>query len=148
MSILGCGPLQPSAGRDHLWPQSPCPRWSSLLAASRVLSTATLWTASTSVPERWTTATLTIARKGLAATAVGGKALFAGGISGNGHCTRVDLFHLSTGEWSTAELSEARSDLGAATLEQKAIFAGGQGAALSDRIDIYDSITGTWSPRH
>ncbi len=99
----------------------------------------------------WSTATLTEARWNLAATAVGTKALFAGGVSdwGTPLLDVVDVYDDATGTWSTASLSQARAGLAATTVGTKAIFAGGggdiYGGFFSDVVDVYDGATGAWS---
>ena len=82
----------------------------------------------------WSTAILSQARCQIAATRIGGVAIFAGGymyasnveISSN----VVDIFKVATGTWSTANLSQARGSLAATSLPNAgdagvAIFAGG-----------------------
>ena len=102
----------------------------------------------------WSTAQLSVGRRGLAAASVGILALFAGGefddmdicvpFEGGGdvHCDRhitirvavgsyagessvVDLFNFLTQTWSTAHWSVARTSLVAASVGSIALFAGG-----------------------
>ncbi len=100
-----------------------------------------------------TTATLSEGRWGLAATTVGDKAIFAGGlwdydISGNPISSDVvDIYDAQTGTWSTASLSQARFLLAGTSVGDKAFFAGGWEAPYgwtSDVVDIYDAGTDTW----
>jgi hypothetical protein len=101
----------------------------------------------------WTVARLSEARGSLAAAAVGDKVFFAGGINdmNTAYAAAIDIYNLSTGTWYTTLLSEARSLLSAVTLNNKIYFAGGfqqAGGGLakaSNRIDIYDYTTNTWS---
>lgn len=103
-----------------------------------------------------TTATLSEARTGLAATTVDNKALFAGGCAGRAYglppgsyCASdvVDIFDADTGLWSTATLSQGRFHLAATTVGSKALFAGGYHDAWNESnvVDIYDTDTGLWS---
>jgi len=94
----------------------------------------------------WTTATLSEARVTLAATAVGDKALFAGGAS-SGYDNTVDIYDTESGAWSTASLSQRRESLAATTVGNKAIFAGGYttGNTRSTAVDIYDGDSDSWS---
>jgi len=93
-----------------------------------------------------TTATLSEARRDLAATSVGNLALFAGGSGWSGYSDVVDVFNADTGSWSTATLSQARSCLAATTVGNLALFAGGQrGDSYGDVVDIYNADTGDWS---
>jgi hypothetical protein len=95
----------------------------------------------------WTTASLSEARYGLAATALGDLALFAGGWSGTGYSSAVDIYDSSTGQWTTASLSVPRAWLAGASVGPYAIFAGGEvgSTQFSDVVDIYDSRDGSWS---
>ena len=113
------------------------------------------------VEAQWSTATLSQGRDHLAATTVGNKALFAGGVACNSISTGspsmgpslvVDIYDASVGPptdpnaWSTATLSQPRSSLAATTVGAKALFAGGDALqGRSDVVDIYDDATGTWS---
>jgi len=98
----------------------------------------------------WSTATLSEARTGIAATTAGDKVIFAGGdyfgwwpVS-----NRIDIYNATTNTWSTASLSEARSSLAAATIDSRGFFAGGItgfNTSPSHNVDIYNDSTGTWS---
>jgi hypothetical protein len=66
----------------------------------------------------------------------------------------VDIYDVTTNSWSTAQLSEPRSFIGAAVAGNKVFFAGGDintdislgGVPFpSNRVDIYDLSTNTWS---
>ncbi|HRK29049.1 MAG TPA: kelch repeat-containing protein [Chitinophagales bacterium] len=106
----------------------------------------------------WTTDVLSEARGFVAATAVGTKVFFAGGMkTDNTPSSRVDIYDTATGEWTTANLSVARAFIGsnAASACGKAFFGGGgsfnllspswvEGTA-SNRVDIYNTLTNTWS---
>ncbi len=90
-----------------------------------------------------TTATLSEGRTWLAATTVGNKAIFGGGIisfDGNPfvHSDVVDIYDADTGTWSTASLSEPRGLLGAASVGDRAFFGGGGFFPPTHRVDIYD----------
>jgi len=94
----------------------------------------------------WSTATLSQARRFLAATTLGNKAIFAGGGS-TGHQTEItsydtiDIYDLETCQWTIGALSEARMQLAAATAGSKALFAGGKtwhtGESFKNVVDIY-----------
>lgn len=101
-------------------------------------------------PMAWSMATLSAARGQMAATTVGTRALFAGGINAVSALATVDIFDDSTGTWSTASLSQARSleQHAAAATGGRAYFAGGAinlVPTLSDRVDVFDSATDTWT---
>ncbi|MAG35304.1 MAG: hypothetical protein CL878_03520, partial [Dehalococcoidia bacterium] len=104
-------------------------------------------------PTAWSTASLSVARRQLAATTVLGKALFGGGYDDIApYSDRVDIYDSATGTWSTATLSKGRYVLAATSVGAKAIFAGGydddssnDGAIQSNVVDIYDAVTGAWS---
>lgn len=97
----------------------------------------------------WSTATLSVARTGIAVAVVGNKAFFAGGYSWLPtpvYYNTVDVYDASTNTWSTATLSEARANATPVVAGNLAFFAGGLGGSqYSDRVDIYDGSTGTWS---
>jgi hypothetical protein len=75
---------------------------------------------------QWTTAALSVATDGHAATSLPnqGLAIFAGGW---GASNAVDIFDATSGRWTTAALSVGRAYLGATSLPNPglAIFAGG-----------------------
>jgi len=101
----------------------------------------------------WTTAMLSQERRSPAATSVGGRALFAGGLGISKTSKRVDIFNDATGIWSTAVLSEKRllGTQSAVSFGTRAYFAGGFVTTsglpyvISDLVDIYDSQTGVWT---
>ena len=101
--------------------------------------------------ETWSTANLSQARSGVAASVVGDVALFGGGQTSTTEVSdRVDIYNFSTGTWTTASLSEARFFCTAVTIGQKVLFAGGTNAdnEQSSTVDIYDHSTGEWSTSH
>jgi hypothetical protein len=77
-------------------------------------------------------------------------AIFAGGLDIGGVLENVDIYDDSTGTWSTSTLSQARILDAEASVTHGtcAYFAGGQVVdsppMQSDRVDIYDALTGTW----
>ena len=80
---------------------------------------------------QWTTAALSVATDGHAATSLPnqGLAIFAGGW---GASNAVDIFDATSGRWTTAALSVARGYLAATSLPNQglAIFAGGQASGM------------------
>jgi hypothetical protein len=107
--------------------------------------------------QQWSSARLAEPRTDAAATTVGSKALFAGGLTTGSVATDVrgsdvvDIYDAVAARWSTARLSQARSGLVAASVGTRALFAsgavdsGGPNARPSDVVDIYDAATGQWS---
>jgi len=108
--------------------------------------------------DTWKSAHLSLAGSDIKATAVGNKVLFVGGdggFSGGNRHSRVDIFDDSSGEWTTALLSEYKvRGHEAVTINDKAYFAGGEDWVIenghgswfcSDKIDVYDNTTNTWS---
>jgi hypothetical protein len=109
----------------------------------------------------WTTAELSKARYGITAIAAGGKVFFAGGTSGErggvaeAYYNNVDIYDQNTNKWSVTYLSEKVTEVAAAVLNNKVYFAGGRGSTvvgnitynnfLSNKVDVYDMATGTWS---
>ena len=101
----------------------------------------------------WDTATLSESRGFVSATTIGNKVLIAGGFrDGFIPSNRVDIYDAVTNTWSIAELSAPRcSENVFATVCGKAFYVGGgsfDGQYLndpSDVIDVYDSVTNTWS---
>ncbi len=103
----------------------------------------------------WTVHNLSVPGNDIAAATVGDKVLFAGGDGGViGRWKRsitVDIYNLSTNTWSTAPLcSEGKKGWHAAvTLNNKVYIAGGEAHGGSwygsNRIDVYDNATNTWS---
>ncbi len=103
----------------------------------------------------WSTSSLSVPRFGIAGEIVENMVFFAGGtdiLTGVSYDV-VDIYSLDNGTWSTAILSEPRgapaSAVGHNSLgETILIFAGGfdqQMIRVSDRVDIYNIVTKTWS---
>lgn len=101
------------------------------------------------VTDEWSTAVLSEARSGMASAALGSKAYFAGGYTGNGQVSdRVDIYDATSGLWTTATLSVARAFYGGGVaVGSKIMFAGGQlqDQSSTDVVDIYDTLSGLWS---
>ncbi len=104
----------------------------------------------------WSTTALPVACGSMAATNVGNKAIFAGGIAEDDYYVYgavtdlVQIYDVDTDTWSVSALSEERISLPATTLGNKAIFAGGRRPHLSspkysDVVDIYDVESDTWT---
>ncbi|GEM_PF-3590382 len=90
------------------------------------------------VPARWN----------MDATAVGGRALFAGGGTNTTLYDTVDTYDPSSGAWTQMTLSSARVFMAAVTLGDEALFAGGYGGPMflaSTVVDIYDANADSWS---
>lgn len=79
--------------------------------------------------------TLSSARYGLAATAVGNYALFGGGRNSTARDKTVDAYNTSLTRSSPAALSTATEDHGAATAGNYALFSGGTTAANEDGVN-------------
>jgi len=102
----------------------------------------------------WRVEWLRHARAQSTAVTVGGLAVFAGGwlAPGGVPVDYVDVYDESKGLWSEATLSVARI-LGAdaaAVVGTRAYFGGGHvstggGAEMSDVVDVFDAVGGTWS---
>jgi len=100
----------------------------------------------------WSAASLSEPRHDVAGASVGNKVFFAGG---GDISAKVDIYDISTNNWSTALLSEARRRPIAVTVNNKIYFAGGEAGLTSpnlgnywipsNRIDIYDANTNSWS---
>jgi hypothetical protein len=96
---------------------------------------------------------LSAPRWGMAAVEVGGKLLFAGGSDGLVTSPVVDVLDLASGGWSTLALPLPRTGMAAVASGSRAWFAGGfepdpshPGSLRdSDRVEIYDPLSGTWS---
>jgi hypothetical protein len=85
----------------------------------------------------------------LAATAVAGKAIFAGGEAGpylGGTpvgSNVIDIYDPATGVWSTAAMSTSRVGGAAVSVDNESVFAGGDfGAAFTGLADVYNASTG------
>lgn len=106
------------------------------------------------VTKQWSSATLSVARSEIAATSVGSKAYFAGGLDtgATGVSKVIDVYDAATGQWSTMQLRDAKRGAAAVTRGNEIIFAGG-GATTGDgtpmqpsnSIEIYNVSTGAWS---
>jgi hypothetical protein len=99
---------------------------------------------------QWTTSTLSQARSHLAATTLGTKVMFIGGLSGsptNTFYATVDMFDAAGTLTITQQLSQARSDLAVTTLGTKAYFGGGRNnSGYVDVVDVYDLVSGWGTP--
>jgi hypothetical protein len=102
--------------------------------------------------DTWSTATLSVARNFLTATASGTKLFFAGGYNGTTYSNVVDIYDVSSGAWTTATLSAARGFLAAAAAGNDVLFAGGVTGGIgganyvpSSVVDIYNTSTGAWT---
>lgn len=82
----------------------------------------------------------------VAATPIGNKVLFAGGIITN-RSTKVDIYNVSNNSWSSASLTDERMHGHAAlSVNNKAYIIGGRNAnGFLSTIDIYDNATNAWS---
>jgi predicted Ser/Thr protein kinase len=97
----------------------------------------------------WTNATLSEARRLLAAVASENLVFFAGGANNvyYNSSDRVDIYNITSNTWTTATLSEARYGLAAAASGNLVFFAGGLRKVdnISDRVDIYNIKNSTWT---
>jgi len=99
----------------------------------------------------WSTAALSVPRYGMGSATVGGRVLFAGGVSTQ-PVDAVDIYDADTGTWSTATLSEPRQLPTTITVGSQVLVVGGKRVVhdpsqsiFSDAVDIYDDQTGAWS---
>lgn len=90
--------------------------------------------------------------KSNAGITLGNKIFFSGGYdTANSPSDKVDIYDASTNSWSVIQLSEPRMNLSVAALGNKIFFAGGvkatgfQNFVLSNKVDIYDVSTNSWS---
>lgn len=104
------------------------------------------------IAQEWTVELLSVDRFSLAAVSHGNIVMFAGGIQIQGSPifkNTVDIYNCETGEWAApAVLSQARGGIAATVVGNLAIFAGGWinlSGVTSDRVDIYNFTTNTWS---
>ncbi len=104
------------------------------------------------ITQEWTVELLSVDRFSLAAVSHGNIVMFAGGIQIQGSPifkNTVDIYNCETGEWAApAVLSQARGGIAATVVGNLAIFAGGWinlSGVTSDRVDIYNFTTNTWS---
>ena len=82
---------------------------------------------------------LSQARSRLAATNVGGYALFGGGTSGSGRYSIVDAYDSSLTRSTPTSLSQAREYLAATNIGGYALFGGGYADFYSNVVDAYDN---------
>jgi len=100
-----------------------------------------------------TTATLSVARGGLAATSSGELVFFGGGYNGGLQympSNQVDICNVTSGIWTTATLSVPRAELAATSSGYLVFFAGGWNSNYGfpvyyNRVDIYNISNGSWS---
>ncbi len=103
--------------------------------------------------DSWTVAHLSEPRTAGAVAVVGGKILFAGGVTfkngANLGSDVVDILDPATGRWEVQHLSRGRADFSAAVVGKKAFFCGGMydwdKPSSSSRVDIFDAVTGKWT---
>lgn len=93
---------------------------------------------------QWSVATLSLPRETIAAAAVAGKGIFAGGFAYNigddaAATQTADIYGAQTGQWSAVSLPEPLGGAAVGTVGPKTVFAG------STAVDIYDAATGDWS---
>lgn len=100
----------------------------------------------------WANAELSQARSAIAAATLGNKIYFAGGdLDGAYTTSRIDVYNVLTNSWATHELSQSRRYASAGVVGNKIVFAGGYyqisfgNLGHSKMVDIYDSLTNTWS---
>jgi predicted Ser/Thr protein kinase len=95
-----------------------------------------------------TTATLSQARAGLAATSSGELVFFGGGENITGLSDRVDIYNVTSGSWTTATLSVPRAGLAATSSGNLVFFAGGANGlvvtTVFTAVDIYNTTDGSW----
>ena len=98
--------------------------------------------------DSWSTTTLSPPRYQLAAGAIDGKIVFAGGAASTGGAPSqwVDVFDVATGAWSQSMLPFPAYLMAVAAVDGRIFFGGGYTAmgALSV-VQIYDTSTGQWS---
>lgn len=105
--------------------------------------------------EAWSSVPVPFERGFSAVTSVGNKVIIAGGIITDDNPTdRVDIYDISTNTWEVSSISIPRAffDYGV-TICGKAFFAGGGNfsvagggwTSFTDRVDIYDPATDTWT---
>jgi hypothetical protein len=91
---------------------------------------------------------LSIARYDIGAVASGNKIYLAGGQGDYTTTNLIDIYDANTDSFSTMTLSVARGWIAAASVGDVVIFAGGTaeyGNDASSRVDIYNTVTKTWS---
>ena len=105
----------------------------------------------------WTSYNMSIGRDLLACASIGDLTIFAGGSApqvNQSETDVVDIWNHATGVWTSSTLSQSRKKPMAVVAGHKMIIAGGEIAKppsaerlgdYTDVVDIYDSITGSWS---
>lgn len=93
----------------------------------------------------WSSVPLSFPRADHVLALVRNKVLIAGGRAANGNTNRVDVYNASLNSWSQQALSEGRSLLKAAVWNNKLFLAGGSLQPFSDKVDIYDGVSQTWT---
>jgi hypothetical protein len=104
----------------------------------------------------WIVNTLSTIRDNMAIANAGPTTVFYGGNDGSIYFDTIDLYNTSshiynTGSWSVSTIAIAMNAIGSCSIDdgiqyQKAIFGGGKDAtAVYNNVDIYDSLTATWS---
>jgi len=96
----------------------------------------------------WSTATLSQARKYVAAVSVGAHAYFAGGGFASNVSDVVDVYDADTATWTSMTLSVPRERTAAAAVGNTVLFAGGflPGGVTTAAVDVLDDTTQTWGP--
>ncbi|MCP3916227.1 MAG: hypothetical protein GY711_11785 [bacterium] len=108
---------------------------------------------------QWSSPHTISARAHMAATTVGDKALFFGGVGSYSFCPTfsrtVDIYDGATGTWSSSEpLFTDLLNVVATSVGTRALFAGGLesdcpwGTHYRSEVSIYDDATGSWSIEH
>ena len=101
--------------------------------------------------QRWSHASLMKGKVGMSAGAIGDKIMF---FSGDTYVypsvnlvNEAELFDIRTGQGTLMQLDAgaARGYASAGSIGTKLIFAGGDNGWATNRVDIYDTLTGTWS---
>jgi hypothetical protein len=100
----------------------------------------------------WTTATLSEARRQIAAAVANGKVYFLGGTDNSGNFSkRIDIYDAATNTWSRDSLSQARTGLAGAASGNRAFFGGGifgtGVAGLPNVIDVCNTDEGSCGTR-
>ncbi len=105
----------------------------------------------------WSVEHLSVDRFSLAAVSHGNMVMFAGGVHfpdpyGPVFQNTIDIYNIGSGLWTLDYLSESRMGMAATVVGDIAIFAGGMHwnnsddeFITSDRVDIYNFTTKTWS---
>jgi hypothetical protein len=120
-----------------------------------IINTVDIYNATSGI---WTTASLSVARAGVAAVSVKDLVLFGGGFSNLTYyyssdtltvepSNAVDIFNATSGAWTTASLSIARFELAAASVKDLVLFGGGtsNGTNYYNIVDIYNATSGVWT---